>query len=334
VSVSSARSIWSVAGSALVVGGLASAVYQARAERRDACRFPPPGHLVDIGGRRLHLWRMGTGGPTVVIVSALGASCLEWVGVQRKLAENTTVYVYDRAGLGWSDPAPWPRGIGEMTDELHRLLDAAAVPAPYVLVGQSLGGLVARLYAARHPQMVGGLVLVDSSHEDMYQRLARVDSRINRFGLWRYALQELLVPLGVKRLATNLGVAGNVRRDAERSYPSDLVAAGVALALSSQQRWADVQEMLCFVPGMAVVRAEARGLGHVPLTVVTAGRRDQPERDVWFEMQRDLAALSSVSVHVVAENAGHHVHLDDPDLLVREILQCVAVVRETRTSST
>lgn len=316
-----------------VLAGLVSAVYQAGAERRDARRFPPPGKLIDIGGRRLHLWHMGTGAPAVVIVPALGAPGLEWVGVQRLLAQHTTTYVYDRAGLGWSDPAPWPRDISELTDELHRLVDAAAVPTPFVLVGQSLGGLVARLYTVRHRQAVAGLVLVDSSHEDMYQRLSQVNWRLNRYALWPYVLQELLVPLGVKRLATRLGLAPNLVSAAERRYPSDLVDAGVALALSAKQRRADVQEMLCFVPGMSTMRAEARDLGQVPLTVITADRHEPPERDVWFDMQRELAALSTASTHVIAENAGHHIHLDDPDTVISEVLRLVTGEHDTPNRS-
>src|SRR5690606_28471284 len=85
-------------------------------------------------------------------------------------ARFARVVTYDRAGLGWSDPAPGPRTAEAMVADLRALLRAAGVPAPYVLVGQSFAGLLVRLYAYLHPSEVAGLVLVDGAHEDQYQR--------------------------------------------------------------------------------------------------------------------------------------------------------------------
>lgn len=75
-------------GAALVTAALASAGYQMLGERRDRRRFPPPGELIDVDGRRLHLWRAGTGRPTVVIVAALSTVGLEWAQIQRELADR------------------------------------------------------------------------------------------------------------------------------------------------------------------------------------------------------------------------------------------------------
>jgi pimeloyl-ACP methyl ester carboxylesterase len=149
----------------LALGGLASAAYQTVADARDRRRYPPPGELVDIGGRRLHLWRAGEGGPAVVVAPSLGEPGHGWAEVQRLLAQHTTVVLYDRAGLGWSDPGPWPTGR-RMVADLHALLEAAGIPPPYVLAGHSLGGLLMRWHQATHPDDVAGLALVDSSHPD------------------------------------------------------------------------------------------------------------------------------------------------------------------------
>jgi len=86
--------------------GALSAMYQAAAEARDRRRLPPPGRLMDVGGRRLHITEAGEGSPTVVIIPALGDSVLLWPRIQHALAEDTKVCVYDRPGLGWSDPPP------------------------------------------------------------------------------------------------------------------------------------------------------------------------------------------------------------------------------------
>ena len=79
--------------------------------------------------------------------------------------------IYDRAGMASSEPGPKPRTIEAMTDELRELLDAAEVEPPYVLTGASLGGMNAQLFAARHPEDVAGVVLVDSLHPDLDRRI-------------------------------------------------------------------------------------------------------------------------------------------------------------------
>lgn len=98
------RGKWLAAFGLPLAAGLASAGYQAVGEARDRWRFPPPGELIDVGGRRLHMWRMGTGTP-VVIIPALGGEALEWASIQRELASVTTVYIYDRAGLAGATKA-------------------------------------------------------------------------------------------------------------------------------------------------------------------------------------------------------------------------------------
>jgi pimeloyl-ACP methyl ester carboxylesterase len=93
---------------------------------------------------------------------------MDWLRVARELAGHTRVCTYDRPGVGWSEPAPcWEsRSAGPMADELHDLLQAAGVPAPYVLGGHSSDGYIVRVFATRHSELVAGVVLVDSSHPD------------------------------------------------------------------------------------------------------------------------------------------------------------------------
>ncbi|MQB01949.1 MAG: alpha/beta fold hydrolase [Actinobacteria bacterium] len=308
--------------------GLASAVYQSCAEARDRRRFPPPGRLVDIGGRRLHLWLVGEGNPPVVIVPALGGTSLDWVGVQRALHPDPMVCLVDRAGLGWSDPGRWPRSLGDMADELHRALEVAGVQPPYVLVGHSVGGLIARLYCARHPDHAAGLVLVDSSHEDQMQRLGRVDREAGALRYLMRAGRKLAKPLGILRAGYDLGILRGLGHDAEQGIPPDLAEAAVALSLTARYHRASAQEMIGFVCGTAAVRREARTLGELPLTVITAGPRG---RETWYsqwrELQEDLATnLSEYATHLVEERSGHHVNRDSQDLVVQAIRELVTRV--------
>jgi pimeloyl-ACP methyl ester carboxylesterase len=129
--------------------------------------------LVDIGGRRLHVSCVGTGSPTVILEAGLGDSSETWRAVQPAVAGFTRVCSYDRAGKGTSDPDPRPafRTSRVIVEDLDRLLRAAPVSGPYVLVGHSLGGAHIRLYASRFPKDIVGMVLVDASHEDQYTRI-------------------------------------------------------------------------------------------------------------------------------------------------------------------
>src|SRR5215213_1417072 len=111
----------------------------------------PPGRLVDVGGYRLHLDCTGRGGPAVVLIAGAGDFSFDWSLVQTPASRFARVCSYDRAGLAWSDLGPTPRTMRQDAHELRELLRAAGVGPPYVLVGHSIGGFIARVYAARYP---------------------------------------------------------------------------------------------------------------------------------------------------------------------------------------
>ncbi len=127
---------------------------------------PPLGRYYEVAGRRLLLHRSGSGSPAVVILPGGGTVGLDYLNVQERAAKLSTSVVYDRAGTGWSDRVDLPRTSADVTDELRAVLRAAAVPAPYLLVGHSLGGLYARHYTTRFPGEVAALLLMEPAHED------------------------------------------------------------------------------------------------------------------------------------------------------------------------
>ena len=129
--------------------------------------------LVDVGGRRLYITCMGEGSPTVILEHGMATESDSWAQVQQAVAQFTRVCAFDRAGRGKSDPAPKPRTSEDMVADLHALLANAHIPGPYILVGNSLGGFNARLYAHKYPGEVVGLVLVDSMHPDQFARFER-----------------------------------------------------------------------------------------------------------------------------------------------------------------
>src|SRR5947209_9811456 len=109
----------------LVLVPLGGALYQRVASARDARRFPAPGRLIDIGDCRLHVDLRGEGSPAVVFEAGIAATSLSWRLVQPEIARITTTASYDRAGLGWSDPAQGPRDLRQVVRELELLLDHA-----------------------------------------------------------------------------------------------------------------------------------------------------------------------------------------------------------------
>jgi pimeloyl-ACP methyl ester carboxylesterase len=319
----------------LALGGLASATYQVVADARDRRRYPPPGEPVDIGGRRLHLWRAGTGSPAVVVAPSLGEPGHGWAEVQRLLVQHTTVVLYDRAGLGWSDPGPWPTGK-RMVADLYALLAAARIPPPYILVGHSTGGLLMRLYTATYPEQVAGLVLVDASHPDQEHRLGVHGRRFSRLYWWLRVVRWAGRPLGVRRLRAR---GSEIPPHLRRGLPPEQAEGAMAMRLGTREQRADVREMAAF-PGLAaevgrVVGGAPGSLGQLPLVVITRdvntalGWPAEAEA-TWQDMQAELALLSEHSTHLHAPSGDHFVHRADPDLVVTAIADLVDQVRSGR----
>lgn len=310
----------------------AGSAYQSIASALDRRRFPPPGRLVDVGGHRLHINCAGEGGPTVIIEAAGGGASTEWDHVQAAVARSCTVCVYDRAGYGWSDPGPLPRTTQQVVDELRVLLERAEVERPVVLVGHSLGGVNVRRYARTYPDDVAGLVLVDSSHE---RQLERLPWEAGPRGLARQVralrVGQLLVRLGIVRIALRLGFGKRLPGFAALSRQGLAVAMRTSVVDSLHSELSNVGTSL------AQAGVLAQDLGSLPIVVLSRGRSpfegnaNQPVAEIeqgWRELQNELAGLSSVSRHVIAEKSSHYIHEDEPDLVVDAVRWVVERVRE------
>jgi hypothetical protein len=175
----------------LVALAALGAGYEQISERSDAVSYPPPGHLVDIGGYRLHLLCVGQGTPTVVLEAAHGGTVAHWVRVQQTVADATqaTVCAYDRAGAGWSEPGPDPRDARKMTAELDALLAAADVARPVILVAR----LSPHRELASRPRVLTGVTvgLLDISKPRGDVFLDRLQQSLLEHGLQGRALQKL-----------------------------------------------------------------------------------------------------------------------------------------------
>jgi pimeloyl-ACP methyl ester carboxylesterase len=297
---------------------------------------PPIGQLIDIGGYRLHIACQGEGSPTVVMEAAIGETGLLWSLVQPAVAKRTCACVYDRAGYGWSDPSLRPRTAQVMVEELHTLLGTAQVPGPYVLVGHSLGGLVVRLYAARHPQQVAGMVLVDSAHEEQYQRAPKeIRELLPQFE--EQARQQLE---GLKALIVS-GSLDPAMLPIPPQLPADAAETFRALVAASPKHIEtfSAEQQAVHAIHAELAAAGITSLGDLPLVVLSHGQPmlmpgltaegNQVNEQLWQQLQADLAALSSQGRLVVATDSGHYIQLERPELMI-DAIQVVAAGRNER----
>lgn len=299
-------------------------------ERR---RYPPPGRLVDVAGRRVHVLRSGAGAPTVVLDSALAGSCLSWFAVQPEIARFADVVSYDRLGFGWSERAGKPRTVGDMTEELRAMLRAAEIEPPYVLVGHSYGGWIAELFTSRYRDEVAGLVLVDSPHpsewadpDEQRRRRVRRGARLARLGC-------VLARLGLLRAAVRaVAWSGDGRRAGERTRvftllertPSEIRGPLWSFWMRPRTLEALASQIDNAPESAAVVAVERRSLGDLPLVVLTAAD-PSAER---LRDQLETVGLSRSSEHAVAKTSGHWIPLEEPELIVEAVRRVIVPVKE------
>lgn len=246
--------------------------------------------LVDVGGHRLSVRIAGVGQPAVVLEAPFCSSKWVWKSIWREVAKFTTVVVYDRAGLGESEPGPIPRTAYRCAEDLRRLLRGSKIPSPYVLVGHSWGGLMVQVFARRYPALVCGMVLVDSSHVDQFKRL-------DKFTTAKGHEEAIAFRQGPNPEHVDMWRS---EAEARRAGPFPRIP---LRALSAP------------LPAEAMVQFD--------------GHRRQA-RAVINRLHQELARLSPLGRHVPVTNTGHFIQLDRPDVVIRNIRRMVSLVRNRR----
>jgi pimeloyl-ACP methyl ester carboxylesterase len=280
--------------------------------------YPAPGRLYDVGGHRLHLDCHGHGSPTVVLSNGLGETSASWARITAPVAATTRVCAYDRAGQGWSDEADSPRDGVESAADLHALLAAAGEHGPYVLVGHSTGGTYAMTYAARYPQQVAGLVLLDSSSPEQFSRMPDYP-RLYPLMRRGYSLLPTLSRLGLGRLVpgtSHLPAADAARVDAISSTP---------------QAYRNQRDEVSVVPEVFSQAQALTTLGDRPLAVLTASETGAATEG-WVGAQDALAALSSDSLHRTVDSS-HTGLLEDVRPAAASVRAITGVVASVRTGT-
>ncbi len=299
--------------------------YQAASSAVEARQLPPPGMLVDIGGRRLHLYCTGAGSPAVILEGGAAEWSIHWQAVQPQVTGFTRVCSYDRAGYGWSDPAPRPVSAGRVVDDLHTLLQTAGEGGPYVLAGHSQWGPAVRLFAGRYPGEVAGVVLVETLHESLFSPTPEAFKQ----SMSLFQAMRVLAPFGIVRLLARTGI---VPVD-DLLYTNKLPEAqrpAYRAAYSRAQFWATAYAEYAGLPQTVEDMRNVGDLGDLPLMVIRAGDRpadDWPPEAEWRQVQALLAGLSTQGVELVAEASGHYVQLDQPEIVVEAIRRVVEAGR-------
>jgi pimeloyl-ACP methyl ester carboxylesterase len=283
-------------------------------------RPPAPGRLVDVGGRRLHLLCKGnpaeTGSPTVLFEAGLSqyTANSSFGLAQDAIAPFARVCSYDRAGLGWSDPAPAGWTQAGMVADLHALLAAAGEPRPYLLVAHSLGGLVARTYARTYPDEVVGIVLLDATSDEDFAELAAAAA---------VTIPQLDAAIASSRPGQPvIGLPAGTSAEVVLAFTPEVLH-GVKVEFEALDR----------LPAEMKRPGGFGDLGALPLVVVRRGKTSSPpsEEDRKHQrVQENLVKLSRNGSMVVAENSGHTVPLDEPAVVADVVRRILDAVRNDR----
>ena len=276
----------------------------------------PPGQLIDVNGRDMHINCIGNKNPTIILDSGAGGFSLEWRNIQYSLAQYARVCAYDRAGYGWSEMGPLPRTTKTIAHELHTLLVNAEIPGPYIIVGHSFGGFTAQYFARYFGDEIAGLVLVDSSHEEQVYRLPENGKDVVRRSLHQDRSNTV------------------TKSVLHEHFPEE----EAVVAQQLMQRWSAMltwrEEMANYALSSRQLRdVHDRPILEIPIVVVSRGKRvwpDTPYGDAmetaWKELQNEMIYISSNSTHIIAENSGHVIHLDEPELVVEAIHDVLDIV--------
>ncbi|GAB3388250.1 alpha/beta fold hydrolase [Massilia agri] len=232
----------------------------------------------------------GAGRYTVIFESGFGTGLSAWRKVAPELAKDARVVTYSRAGHGTSEARPKPRTIAQNTNELEQLIAAQKLAPPFILVGHSYGGLLARAYAARHPTQVAGLVLVDPSDERFNAALRKLDAKRAADDDAQFAA---IVP---PKFKPELALLQPVLDGAAPPYSGKLPDVPTVVLTSVQQAGK---------PMFFLETADAVAIKK--------------------SLHADFLRQFSKGSQVVTEKSGHNIQLEEPELVIAAVREVIAL---------
>ena len=310
-------------------GGVAFNALSIRHYRRIA---GVPGKLYNVDGYSMHMYCTGEGSPAIVLSSGLGDDFTAWAKVQPVLARQTRVCSYDRAGFGWSESRPGIQDADAISSQLHRLIQAADVPRPFVLVGHSISGIYLRSYAAHYPTDLAGLVFVDGATPLQDDRIPKALVKIQEDQRNQLPWQKLLMTLGWYRLH---GDCSSVPPGFE-AYSAWIKADScIPSQVNAMENELDAER----ASGEETIHAGP--FGNLPILILSRDPNvlapnwpasvSKANSVAWSQMQEEAMGLSTQSKRIIARGSDHYIQNDRPDLVNREIASFVAMIREHQT---
>ncbi len=315
-------------GAGLLVGLLFVIVigilFEARAETAAAAQFPPPGQIVEVNGRNMHILCTGTGSPTIILDAGQGGWSSDWADLMPRLSANNRVCAYDRAGYGWSAVAEDGRSPQDAADDLAALLSTAQIEPSYVLVGFSHAGLADRIFAAQHADQMAGMVLVDPATEFDNELMSSELGQQQETAVGLFKGFQFMAQIGLLRLIGPENMAGSAPFIGTKPADPDVYYAFIA----APQWWAaSAQEFASRLNDdhMALVREQGT-IQDIPLVIIgsdvldTTGNAElaglQAAR---HEKLNALAAQSAQGQFIIAEGSTHNILVDRSDVILTAI---------------
>ena len=326
--------------------GAASAATLTRAE---VIPYLSAQRLVDVGGHKINLYCTGHGSPSVILDAGQAETTFAWRKVQPAIAKVTRVCSFDRAGMGFSEPGPLPRDAKGMVADLHALLRNAHIGPPYVLVGHSIAGLYALLYADRFLPEVAGMVLVDPSFPNQTKTLQAASPTMKRMEAdgpradtfcYNAAIHGRLSLQHGSQAYAICGFPPHAADDlrsacAKNGAPWCELEKLTRAQYTRPSFWAAYrsEDLASHTLDSAEDEKEQRNYGATPLTVLTAandvGDSPIPPAEMrainaaWKAGHDRLARLSSVGVNQVVQRSEHDIALDRPMVVTAAVTSIV-----------
>lgn len=340
---------------AAILLAISSASFGSSSERPliDGIAYTQPQHMVEIEpGRRLNLYCIGNGSPTVIFEAGLTDAINVWGYVQPVVASKTRTCSYDRAGVGFSDAGRRPATSANIVDDLHRLLIAAEIEPPYVLVAHSSGGLNARLYAYTFPSEVAGMVLVDPTDENQTEGYRLLDPEKRTQAQWdAYAIEPSLQTRRDCIVAANTGFVRGTelfKKCSFSQYPQlseSVQAATIKFQMQPAFQKAQLsEEENVFRASADQVRAARRSYGDMPLIVLTKSAGPLPKNPLapeqlahrearykmWVNLHAEVAKLSTRAIQEIVPGSGHAIQLEKPEAVNGAVIRMLKMISNPR----
>ena len=307
--------------------------------------YTRPQTLVDMDhGRRMNIYCLGEGSPTVILDSGMGDSTVSWALVQPMIASKTRVCAYDRAGLGFSDGSMRASTASHSADDLHALLKAAHIAPPYVLVGHSAAGMYVRVFADHYRDEVVGIVSVEGSHEDQSVRGWAIGAPGQK-DKWDEFLRAQSACVDGARHGLVRGTPEYKKcvGDPDSRFSQSINdAQAVYKATARWQAAVASERQAIFYQSADETRATRRSFGDMPIIVLThspypkSKDESQEERDrrtlLWESLHLDVASMSTRGINEIVPNSTHYIQLEHPQIVVDAVNQAVAISRDDAAS--